>query len=388
MRHLFTLGSIATFAVAGPYEARPANVDCPVGYTLVGKKCEQNTFQPAQVTCSLGQLQGNRCITTVPPIQTCPIGSTQEGNVCKIFQYDQPRPECPNGFHLEGASCVQKKQLPVTEVCDVGRPDGRGQCVNTEVVSQVIKKVCPSGFQDEGHGCVKTTTYDCSPDEVSIPKPVFVHPAPVTKETAVAQPLPLFTNYKKKGWKRMLGAKKSYAPINIAPVAPAPSKGAAPIVIKSQPMAPVPPSNVAVVKQLCQREDYAPYVIEHFCPQGYAPHGEGCAATATYPMSARCINGNSIEACFEPKIAPVSMHCNVGALVGDKCVVAETINLETVCPAGTERVGGACQQITTPNVACPPGTILEGNNNCVGKAYTEPIGTVTTTCTGKACWQH
>lgn len=393
MRNFFALGYLASTVIAGPYENRPANVDCPLGYNLVGKKCEQNIFSPAMITCSLGQLQGNKCVTTVQPILACPIGAEMDGNVCKVFQYDQPTAECPSGFHLEGSACMLKKPLPLTEACDMGRPDGRGNCIHTEHVTRLTKKSCPAGFYDEGHGCAKTTTYDCSPDEVLIKKPVFL-PAPiVSKETEVVAPVaaPVFTsvsNYKKQRFNRMLNARRSpqsYSPISIAPVLAAPSKGA-PTHVKPAIPAPLPQSNVAVVKQLCQREDYTPYVTESFCPQGYAANGDECISTTTFPMVQRCITGGSANACYEPKTAPVNMRCNVGALVGEKCVVAEVINQETVCPAGTDRVGGVCQQLTTPNVSCPPGTTLDGQN-CIGKVFTEPTGIVTQPCTGKACWQ-
>lgn len=378
----------------------PASQDvvCPPAFDLVGKRCEQASFLPAIFSCALGSLQGGQCVTTAPQISQCPYGSIAEGGSCKIIANSTPNRTCPGGYSAEGGACIQRIPLPIEEVCELGRPDGNGNCIFSETVSKVMKQTCPSGYNNEGYGCVKTTQYDCSPAASAPPPPPHFAPAavPVPMQRAAygkgAAPLPAFGGGYggHGGHKRMLGGKKGgySAPISLAP----PMAIAAPVTPQN-PWVPLATSNIAVLKQMCQRQDYAPLITEQFCPNGYADAGGmggQCVTTSTYPMIKRCVNGNSAQNCYDIKTAPFFSQCANGSLVGERCVAATTVPQETVCPAGTKMsgIGGACEQYQQPHQSCPTGHSLDGAGNCIGKIYAEPSGTVMTRCTGKGCFKH
>lgn len=384
MKAFFCFATIAITAHADPYKhgGIPANVHCPPGFNLAGKKCEQTTQSPPQIYCLVGNLVGDQCVATAPMVKQCPLGSAPEGKSCTVVQTMPATTFCPPGFADEGNVCTTRTPLPLAEVCEIGHADGSGMCIHIETAEKVIRTFCPPGYYDEGKGCMKVTEYDCSP-------------AVINKKAAPAPPpiYPIGKKAKKYGGGgyglRMLGAKKFniYAPPAPLP-APPPSKAAVPIPMPAPPILAPPPPTVQVIRQSCQRKDFAPPVVESHCPDGFVELGKKCQLVKRFPPMQKCSNGGPANACEDVRTVGKETKCGKGVLVGQVCQWKEPMPQEAVCPAGTHMTGkGDCQQTTAPLARCPPGTTLEGRT-CIGVNIAEPIGTVTVPCTGKGCWNQ
>jgi len=351
------------------------NVSCPSGFQLNGKNCERAIYGTANIRCPLGALVNDQCVTHAPMTVQCPIGSVADGQECAVIESLAPEARCPSGYAPQGNVCAQQIPLNLITACDIGHDDGAGQCVQVEHAQKVIRTYCPAGYHDEGNGCMKMTDYDCSP------------PLQMGKghheQAVVSAPLALPIGGKKKGYKRMLGSRKYnvYAPPTVA--APPPSKA---MVIPAPAVVAPPAPAIQVVHQQCQRKDFAPPVIESYCPDGFVEMGTSCQRISYYPPSQRCINGAPANACFDVKTVPRQVSCTKGALNGEVCQWKQPVPMERVCPAGTHPTGtGDCQQVTQPLATCPSGTQLDGRQ-CVGREIAEPVGQVTVPCTGKNCW--
>lgn len=414
MKSLIAVACIALAANAYPdggmhSTGSGANLSCPVGFQLNGKRCEKPIYGTPTIRCPIGNLVGDSCVTTAPMTQICPIGSVEDGGSCAIVHSRAPQTRCPPGFAPTGNGCQQRTALPLIETCDIGADDGEG-CQMVEhaqqvslltlrininrffplslwrllsltryfLIMQVIRTYCSAGFHDEGNGCVRVTTYDCSP---------AVQHGKEQETVAIAQPLPLpglnYGGHKKRAYKRMLGAKKYniYSPPIIS--APPPSKA---MVVASPPVVAPPAPSVSVIGQQCSRRDYAPPVIESSCPEGFVQSADSCTKVSRFEKTRKCANGAPIQSCFDVKTISPIVDCAKGVLVGEVCQFKETIDRINACPAGSTMTGnGDCAATTMARAVCPSQTALQ-NGSCVGLETAEPTGSMTVPCTGKGCF--
>eukprot|EP01054_Gregarina_sp_Poly1_P000471 Gregarina_sp_Poly_1__470@NODE_1112_length_5051_cov_170_608146_g771_i0_p2_GENE_NODE_1112_length_5051_cov_170_608146_g771_i0NODE_1112_length_5051_cov_170_608146_g771_i0_p2_ORF_typecomplete_len387_score33_38CxC7/PF18866_1/7_9e02CxC7/PF18866_1/5_6e03CxC7/PF18866_1/33CxC7/PF18866_1/4_7e02CxC7/PF18866_1/6_2cEGF/PF12662_7/1_4cEGF/PF12662_7/1_5e02cEGF/PF12662_7/4_2cEGF/PF12662_7/1_5e02cEGF/PF12662_7/5_9cEGF/PF12662_7/29cEGF/PF12662_7/1_9e03FOG_N/PF15888_5/60FOG_N/PF15888_5/19FOG_N/PF15888_5/3_9e03FOG_N/ len=385
MQSFFALACIVSIAQADPHAhlgKNPPQLNCPPGFALTGKKCEQIVTQTPQSVCSTGTPDNGSCVLYAPSEKVCPPGTVPSGKECTATDVTPAFASCPPGYQESGkAGCVTTKSLPIVEVCEAGTMSSSGQCVLIETAEKITSTYCPTGYIDEGKGCMQVTQYDCSPPihgkEAIAPPPILPPPMPA----------PIFGGYR--GKKRMLGAKKYgpvYAPVPIPVPPPLPVPAPLPL---PPPVAipPPPPPKINVVQQLCQRKDFANPIVETKCPPGYTEVGKKCVLKKIFPPVQRCSNGGPVSQCSETLTAPHLYSCHTGILVGDQCKHTSSYPYEFMCPRGFQMLGHECAQFLSPQIVCPPGLALEGNI-CIGRNYAEPTGLVVVQCTGKGCFQN
>jgi len=171
----------------------PKTSRCPAGTTPQGKQCITQLSQPAQKFCPAGFTEtfgGCEIQEQLPLIEVCEIGS-REGPQCATVDVApyQRQQYCPPGFeeHAKGG-CWRSITYDCTPLQTgkgglalrglVGKEGGmtvpvnpkvnviQQTCERKEAAAYVTEKSCPSGFTDNGTGCmVKNyfpTTQKCS----------------------------------------------------------------------------------------------------------------------------------------------------------------------------------------------------------------------------------
>jgi len=360
MFSLITL--IAGVVSAGPYAATPSygkgyqpqprpasSMSCPPQYRLEGKMCVSNITEAAQGYCPGGMMQGpGGCIATAPLMQNCPYGSSPSGKGCSIEEFADLVASCPIGYSDNGKTCSKQVNVAPVPSCPPGSQMYGGQCKISESAPMQTSSSCPAGYMQEGgKGCVRTSTYDCTPPQ-----------RPGKKNLR-------FLGHKS-------GSKKHSAPAYTG------KKG-------------VPAPQIQVVQQTCERKEYADMITQSFCPQGFTSSGKACTRTSSLPAQMICPGGGMAGGkggCSRMETSPKAYNCPSGyqaAGKSRKCIKRRSVPMQSSCPPGFNQGGkGGCTRSQPMQYKCRNGLQLQGNM-CVGTKTTEPIVTTTVTCVGKGC---
>lgn len=355
------------------------SLTCPVGYTLVGEKCERELYQQPEVVCPIGELVGDQCVLQLPELSKCPEGFTRkDAETCAKLIYTEPLEYCPHGYTEEHGKCTKIVPGEIIEKCPVGVRQG-DLCVLHKYQKPIVDTFCPPHSQ-EAHGkCFVTELYDCTPTK----QKVIVDKFPKQKKGVVVyQEEPLVEYEEVYEW-------------GPCPAAPRYLKGG-----HHQPKFQKQPKQckvkvqkpkykiekVEVVHRTCEKQVPVEPLVHTYCPAGFTETPEGkCLEIITHPIIRKCSVGGSVDECFSRVYAPFEYECPPPTVPrGKKCVETLYAPVEHYCPPQSVATPEGCFTYHEPILVCEDGYDLEGDV-CTCLEITTPTVTYITTCEGPNC---
>ncbi|PFH34453.1 oocyst wall protein OWP3 [Besnoitia besnoiti] len=285
----------------------PSNSECPDGYRLEGNQCVASEVQEPQRVCREGftyQANEDACVKilkepprlkcpgadyffdgrncekrrTVEPTNNCPAGRLMN-DACLVIENKSATHTCPPNATLDKnlMKCMSSSVAPVKYSCTQGELTEERTCLNRK--THTAQAVCPDGFDQRGHVCVKEKAFQ---PVATCPAGAALVGADCLLQEDSDPKLTCGPGFELQGGKCVMG--KKVAPLQTCSAGYTPYKDKCIKQTRRSGQITCPDSFTYDGTQCVVNDQQKPIYV---CPEGYLPEGEDgtCAPQMERPMA-------------------------------------------------------------------------------------------------------